>query len=178
MVCKCLWNKITTSHCSIFIISLFILSWRCVFVSMCVDAPLSGQGHRVSAAFEGAAAELQESEVKLAVVNVAEEKDLAKDLNATSPPTIRLYLAGDKHNPILCPGACGWQVVYPLPIHTCRSFTVFLTAGNAVIVIWFQTAQMLSSYSKVWSCSQAFSWFKNNWANRSLIKHTAVRVSS
>ncbi|XP_040001067.1 protein disulfide-isomerase [Xiphias gladius] len=66
-------------------------------------APLSGQGHRVSAAFEGAAAELQESEVKLAVVDVAEEKDLAKDLNATSPPTIRLYLAGDKHNPILCP---------------------------------------------------------------------------
>ncbi|XP_018558762.1 protein disulfide-isomerase [Lates calcarifer] len=65
--------------------------------------PLSGDGHRVSAAFEGAAAELQESEVKLAVVDVAKEKDLAKDLNATGPPTIRLYLAGDKHNPVPCP---------------------------------------------------------------------------
>lgn len=76
----------------------------CVFISVCVDTPLSGDGHRVSAAFEGAAAELQESEVKLAVVDVAKEKDLAKDLNATGPPTIRLYLAGDKHNPVPCPG--------------------------------------------------------------------------
>uniref|UniRef100_A0A3B4V0L3 Zgc:136472 n=1 Tax=Seriola dumerili TaxID=41447 RepID=A0A3B4V0L3_SERDU len=66
-------------------------------------APLSGEGYRVSAAFEGAAAKLQESEVKLAVVDVTKEKDLAKDLNATGPPTIRLYLAGDKQNPVPCP---------------------------------------------------------------------------
>ncbi|XP_040892568.1 protein disulfide-isomerase [Toxotes jaculatrix] len=66
-------------------------------------APLSGEAYRVSAAFEDAAAELQESEVKLAVVDVTKEKDLAKDLNATGPPTIRLYLAGDKHNPVPCP---------------------------------------------------------------------------
>ncbi|KAF3687865.1 Protein disulfide-isomerase [Channa argus] len=66
-------------------------------------APLSGEGHRVSAAFEGAAAELQGSEVTLAVVDVTKEKELAKELNATGPPTIRLYLLGDKHNPVPCP---------------------------------------------------------------------------
>uniref|UniRef100_A0A667X5V3 Zgc:136472 n=1 Tax=Myripristis murdjan TaxID=586833 RepID=A0A667X5V3_9TELE len=66
-------------------------------------APLSGDGHRVSAAFEGAAAELQGSEVKLAMVDVSQEKDLAKELNATGPPTLRLYLSGDKHNPVPCP---------------------------------------------------------------------------
>ncbi|XP_071360781.1 protein disulfide-isomerase [Trachinotus anak] len=66
-------------------------------------APLSGESYRVSEAFEGAAAELRESEVKLAVVDVKKEKDLAKDLNATGPPIIRLYLAGDKQNPVPCP---------------------------------------------------------------------------
>ncbi|KAK2817263.1 hypothetical protein Q5P01_025454 [Channa striata] len=64
--------------------------------------PLSGEGHRVSAAFEGAAAELQGSEVKLAAVDVTKEKELAKELNATDA-TIRLYLSGDKHNPVPCP---------------------------------------------------------------------------
>ncbi|XP_068583168.1 protein disulfide-isomerase [Cebidichthys violaceus] len=66
-------------------------------------APLSGEGHRISAAFEGAAAELQGSEVRLAVVDVAKEKDLAKELNVTGLATIRLYLSGDKHNPVTCP---------------------------------------------------------------------------
>ncbi|KAM7394507.1 hypothetical protein PAMP_021305 [Pampus punctatissimus] len=66
-------------------------------------APLSGESHRVLAVFEGAAAELQGSEVKLAVVDTAKEKDLAKELNATGLPTIRLYLSGDKHNPVSCP---------------------------------------------------------------------------
>lgn len=71
---------------------------------MCVDAPLSGEGHQVAAAFEGIVAELQRSEVKLAVVDVAKEKELAKELDATGLPTIRLYLSGDKHNPVVCPG--------------------------------------------------------------------------
>ncbi|KAG7486195.1 disulfide-isomerase-like [Solea senegalensis] len=66
-------------------------------------APLSGEGRRVSEAFEGAAAELQGSEVKLAVIDATKEKDLAKDLNATTHPAIRLYLAGDKYNPAHCP---------------------------------------------------------------------------
>lgn len=78
----------------------------CVSVSVCADAPLSGEGHRVSAAFEGAVAELRGSEVKLAVVDVTKEKDLAKELSATGLPTIRLYLSGDKHNPVVCPGTC------------------------------------------------------------------------
>ncbi|XP_074485714.1 protein disulfide-isomerase [Sebastes fasciatus] len=67
------------------------------------SAPLSGEGHRISAAFEGAAAELQGSEVKLALVDMAKEKELAKELNVTGLATIRLYLSGDKHNPVPCP---------------------------------------------------------------------------
>ncbi|XP_028265209.1 protein disulfide-isomerase [Parambassis ranga] len=66
-------------------------------------SPLYGEGHRVSAVFESAAAELQGSEVKLAVVDVTKEKDLAKELNATDHSMIRLYLSGDKHNPAPCP---------------------------------------------------------------------------
>lgn len=73
-------------------------------VSLCADVPLSGQGHRVSAAFEGAAAELRGSEVKPAVVDVAKEKDLAKELNAAGSSEIRLYISGDKHSPVFCPG--------------------------------------------------------------------------
>lgn len=65
--------------------------------------PLSGEGHRVSAAFEDAAAELRGSKVKLAVVDVVKEKELAKELNVTGLAIIRLYLSGDKHNPVACP---------------------------------------------------------------------------
>lgn len=73
-------------------------------LSVCLSvSPLTVEGRRVAAAFEGAAAELQGSEVKMARVNVAEEKDLAKKLDAASHP-IRLYLSGDIHNPVPCPG--------------------------------------------------------------------------
>ncbi|XP_029948773.1 protein disulfide-isomerase [Salarias fasciatus] len=65
--------------------------------------PLFAEGHRVLEAFEGAAAELQGSEVKLAVLDVTKEKELAEELNATDQLTIRLYLSGDKHEPVLCP---------------------------------------------------------------------------
>ncbi|CAJ1052606.1 protein disulfide-isomerase [Xyrichtys novacula] len=65
-------------------------------------ATLTLQDHRVLEALEGAAAELQGSEVKLAVFDVAKEKDLAKELNVTEN-TIWLYLSGDKHNPVPAP---------------------------------------------------------------------------
>ncbi|XP_056136963.1 protein disulfide-isomerase [Lampris incognitus] len=66
-------------------------------------APLSGDGLRISTAFQGAAAELQGSEVTLGEVDVSKEKDLAKELNATGPPVLRLYLSGDKRKPVPCP---------------------------------------------------------------------------
>lgn len=66
-------------------------------------APLTREGHQVSNAFEGAAEELQGSEVKLAVIDQNKEKELAKELDATGLPAIRLYLSGDKHNPVDCP---------------------------------------------------------------------------
>ncbi|XP_061840542.1 protein disulfide-isomerase [Nerophis lumbriciformis] len=65
--------------------------------------PLSGDAHRLSEVFERAAADLRGSEVKLASMDVMRDKELAKELNATSTPSIRLYLFGDQHNPVLCP---------------------------------------------------------------------------
>lgn len=73
---------------------------------MCADSPLTLEGHTVSEVFDGAVAELQESEVKLAVVDVSEEKDLAKELDALGHGSIRLYLDGDKNSPVVCPGTC------------------------------------------------------------------------
>lgn len=90
-----------------------ILIYTCLFLCG-IDTPLSGEGNQVTAAFEDAAAKLQGSEVKLAVVDVTKEKDLAKQLNATGPPTVRLYLSGDKHNPVPCPGTCKWQILHHL----------------------------------------------------------------
>lgn len=76
----------------------------CLFsVFACADAPWSGEGHRVLEAFTGVIAALQGSDIKLAEVDVTKEKELAKELNATALPTIRLYLS-DKHNPVICPG--------------------------------------------------------------------------
>lgn len=65
--------------------------------------PLFAEGQRVLQAFEGAAAELRGSEVKLAVLDVTKEKELADELNASDYFTIRLFLSGDKHNPAPCP---------------------------------------------------------------------------
>ncbi|XP_008404393.1 protein disulfide-isomerase isoform X2 [Poecilia reticulata] len=46
--------------------------------------PLTSEGHRVAAAFEAAAAELQGSEVKLAVIDVTKEKELVKKLHSSA----------------------------------------------------------------------------------------------
>uniref|UniRef100_A0A8C7XFJ2 Zgc:136472 n=1 Tax=Oryzias sinensis TaxID=183150 RepID=A0A8C7XFJ2_9TELE len=54
--------------------------------------------------FKDAAEALMGSEVKLGVVDVTQEKDLVKELNGTSYPMVRLYISGDIHNPVPCPG--------------------------------------------------------------------------
>ncbi|XP_045074970.1 protein disulfide-isomerase-like, partial [Coregonus clupeaformis] len=66
-------------------------------------APLSGDAQRLALAFRGAAEQLIGSEVKLGVVDVSKEPKLTKELNATTPPPLRLYLSGDRHNPVPCP---------------------------------------------------------------------------
>lgn len=115
----------------------------CLFVF--ADTPLSGEGNQVAAAFEDAAAELRGSEVKLAVVDVTKEKDLAKQLNATGPPTVRLYLSGDKHNPVPCPGTCKWQTLQ----HSFLTISVphmvlseTLKVKLFVIKLWFSPSQL------------------------------------
>ncbi|XP_036379580.1 protein disulfide-isomerase [Megalops cyprinoides] len=68
-------------------------------------APLSGESQSLSVEFTKAAAHLKAEsfKVQLGVVDVSKEKDLAKELNVTgfSPP--RLYISGDKQNPVICP---------------------------------------------------------------------------
>ncbi len=42
--------------------------------------------------------------MRLGRVDVKKEKDLAASLNVTVIPSLRLYLSGDKINPVYCPG--------------------------------------------------------------------------
>uniref|UniRef100_A0A8C9V1E6 Zgc:136472 n=1 Tax=Scleropages formosus TaxID=113540 RepID=A0A8C9V1E6_SCLFO len=72
------------------------------------DVPLSGESHSLSLEFVKAAAQLkaESSKIRLGVVDVSKEKDLIKDLNMTGTPSLRFYMAGDKWNPIICPGMC------------------------------------------------------------------------
>lgn len=77
-----------------------------LFLISAVDAPLSGQSLGSILEFREAAIALKEakSDVRLAGVDVKKEKDLAASLNVTTIPSLRLYLSGDKNNPVYCPG--------------------------------------------------------------------------
>lgn len=68
-------------------------------------APLSGQSLGSILEFRDAAIALKEakSDVRLGGVDVKKEKDLAASLNVTIIPSLRLYLSGDKNNPVYCP---------------------------------------------------------------------------
>ncbi|KAJ8001321.1 hypothetical protein DPEC_G00168330 [Dallia pectoralis] len=66
-------------------------------------APLSGDSQRLDSVFRGAVEQLIGLEVKLGVVDVSKETKLAKELNATSSPPLRLYQSGDRYNPVHCP---------------------------------------------------------------------------
>ncbi|TSK17832.1 Protein disulfide-isomerase [Bagarius yarrelli] len=69
-------------------------------------APLSGESLGSILGFAKAATELKEinSSVKLGKIDISKEKELAKFLNVTTVPSLRLYLDGDKYNPVQCPG--------------------------------------------------------------------------
>ncbi|TRY77669.1 hypothetical protein DNTS_017952 [Danionella cerebrum] len=69
------------------------------------DAPLSGQSLGSILEFREAAGALKEgrSDVRLGKVDLRKEKELAESLNVTTVPSMRLYLSGDKSNPIHCP---------------------------------------------------------------------------
>ncbi|XP_066516145.1 protein disulfide-isomerase [Hoplias malabaricus] len=68
-------------------------------------ASLSGESLGSILEFGKAANELKEaeSEVKLGGVDVTKQKELSKALNVTAVPSLRLYLSGDKYNPVYCP---------------------------------------------------------------------------
>ncbi|KAL2086444.1 hypothetical protein ACEWY4_017503 [Coilia grayii] len=69
-------------------------------------APLSGESMGSIMEFSKAAAHLRDSGdvIKLGGVDVSKEKELAKELNVTAIPCIRLYLSiKHKHHPLHCP---------------------------------------------------------------------------
>ncbi|KAJ8246000.1 hypothetical protein GJAV_G00262580 [Gymnothorax javanicus] len=68
-------------------------------------APFSGDSQSLSIEFNKAAQHLKAESFKvhLGVIDVSNEKDLAKELNVTAFPSLRLYISGDKQNPVICP---------------------------------------------------------------------------
>ncbi|KAJ8363932.1 hypothetical protein SKAU_G00127630 [Synaphobranchus kaupii] len=68
-------------------------------------APLSGDSQSLSIEFTKAAEQLKAESFKvhLGVIDVSSEKDLAKELNVTGFASLRLYISGDKQNPVICP---------------------------------------------------------------------------
>ncbi|KAJ8413564.1 hypothetical protein AAFF_G00080710 [Aldrovandia affinis] len=67
--------------------------------------PLSGESQTLSIEFTKAAEHLKavSFKVHLGVIDVSKEKDLAKELNVTGSQSLRLYISGDKQNPVTCP---------------------------------------------------------------------------
>lgn len=84
-----------------------------------VDAPLSSQSLGTILEFRKAASALKDAEsaVRLGGVDVNKEKQLAASLNVTSVPSLLLYLSGDKHNPVYCPGKAQISVLLMSPIY-------------------------------------------------------------
>lgn len=85
-----------------------------LFLILAVDAPLSGQSLGSILEFREAAVALKEakSDVRLGGVDVKKEKGLFASLNVTTIPSIRLYLSGDKSNPVYCPGNVQIYILY------------------------------------------------------------------
>ncbi|XP_030636775.1 protein disulfide-isomerase [Chanos chanos] len=67
--------------------------------------PLSRESVGSILEFSKAASELQRenSPIRLGSVDMSKEKELVRELNVTTVPSLRLYLSGDTSNPIYCP---------------------------------------------------------------------------
>lgn len=93
------------------------------------DAPLSADGRHLSEVFQEAAGELQDSDVKLATVDVMKDKELAKELSATGPPNIRLYLFGEKLNFVSCPSELNFSLAQKVFGCSCNLEYIFFCCG-------------------------------------------------
>lgn len=94
-------------------------NWKNNFFVPVVDAPLSSQSLGSILEFRKAASALKDAEstVRLGEIDVNKEKQLAASLNVTAVPSLRLYLSGDKNNPVYCPGKANITVLLMSPIH-------------------------------------------------------------
>ena len=71
-------------------------------VCVCVDAPWCGHCKQLEPIYAEVAGKLksEESEMRLAKVNVIEEKELADEFNIESFPTLKLFMNGDRKQPV------------------------------------------------------------------------------
>ncbi|XP_059510022.1 protein disulfide-isomerase-like isoform X2 [Stegostoma tigrinum] len=68
-------------------------------------APLSGASLTLLTEFEKAAVQLKsEKQVKLSKVDVSTEKDLAKEFGIQDYPVLKLFIRGERKNPLNCTG--------------------------------------------------------------------------
>ncbi|XP_077575781.1 protein disulfide-isomerase isoform X1 [Stigmatopora nigra] len=101
--------------------------------------PLSADGQHLSEVFEKAVVDLQDSDVMLATVDVAKDKELAKELNATTP-NIRLYLFGNRINFIPC----------PVPKSSASIVTWLKRRAGSALDLITDLSQSVSSEEELW----------------------------
>nr|XP_015215643.1 PREDICTED: protein disulfide-isomerase-like isoform X2 [Lepisosteus oculatus] len=113
-------------------------------------APLSGDSQSLSREFTAAAARLksQGSRIRLGLIDVSKEKDLANELNVTAYPALWFYISGDKENPVICPVLrTATSIVTWLERRTGRSAELikdrsqaeeFFKLGDVVVLGFFQ----------------------------------------
>lgn len=72
----------------------------CVFV--CEDAPWCGHCQRLEPVYADAAEKLKNGkpEMRLAKVDAIEEKELAEEFDVASFPTLKLFINGDRKQPV------------------------------------------------------------------------------
>lgn len=74
----------------------------CVCVCLCVDAPWCGHCQQLAPIYADAAGKLkkEDSGLRLAKVDAAEERELGLEFQILSFPTIKLFINGNRSNPI------------------------------------------------------------------------------
>ena len=75
---------------------------HCLYVCLCVDAPWCGHCKQLEPIYAKAAGKLksEESAMRLAKVNAIEEKELADEFDIQSFPTLKLFVNGDRKQPV------------------------------------------------------------------------------
>ncbi|KAG5854459.1 protein disulfide-isomerase [Anguilla anguilla] len=112
-------------------------------------APFSGESQSLAIEFTKAAEQLKAESFKvhLGVIDVSSEKDLAKELNVTAFPSLRLYISGDKQNPVICPVVkTASSIITWLKRRSGRSAQLIKNLAQAEIFITVEDVVVLGFY--------------------------------